>query len=266
MMHFYSSIFLPAISLLIPKQCVACGIGIAGGKSARGDQTLLCPLCHSLLWKGRDLFFYGPTSQQQLRGAITPLATGIVEDNHSLTQSPDSLMFCLWPYEPTQQRVIHEAKFGPNREALRYLGSALGQALTPYFLQRRWELVIPVPPSEVHSRKRLLNHTLQISRALAATLHADSLAAPPLIAHSVLQRNQSLPPQSSLSSTARRAQGKKMFQPTAHTSCVTDRRILLIDDVLTTGTTVMNARAILEQYNPTLVDIATIAATHALNA
>ena len=131
-----------------------------------------------------------------------------------------------WSYEPPLDAVVRRLKFG----RLDYLGGQLGRALAAALAPRLAgaELVVPVP---LHWRCRLARGFDQ-ARAVAAPL-AAALGLPLVPA---LRRRRATPPQSGLGRAARLANPRGAFA-VCRPAAVRGRRLLLVDDVATTGAT-----------------------------
>jgi len=113
------------------------------------------------------------------------------------------------------------------------------------------DLIVPVPLHRKRLRKRGFNQALLLARALYPDQHA-------LIDFKVLERHRYTEPQTNLSGKARRRNLKNAFRVTDPDS-VAGKRVLLIDDVFTTGTTVNECAGILKQAGAGKVLVLTLA-------
>jgi ComF family protein len=145
-------------------------------------------------------------------------------------------LLALWSYQPPLDAVVLGLKFG----RLDYLGSHLAAALVEGLGERLadFDRVVPVP---LHWRRRLArgyNQAERIARPLAALLD--------LPCATLLTRRRATPPQSLLGRASRLANLRKAFQ-VPHPKRVRGLRILLVDDVATTGATLDAAASTLKK-------------------
>ena len=111
----------------------------------------------------------------------------------------------------------------------RYLAPTMGQLLREALPAMEADLVVPVPLSPGRLRARGFNQAALLAEQITTSVHG-------VLAPNVLTRTDR-PAQSTLSATVRMSNLKGAFvcpRPEA----VRGRRILLVDDVVTTGATV----------------------------
>jgi ComF family protein len=156
----------------------------------------------------------------------------------------------VWTYGPYQgnlRRLIHLLKY----DGMRPLADMLAErCATQADLREHADLVVPTP---LHWTKRLergFNQSLLLARA-AARRH--SLPCVP----EALRRKRATPPQAGLSGVQRRASLRGAFE--ANRGLVQGKRILLVDDVVTTGATLESCARALRKAGAVRVTAMTVA-------
>ncbi len=181
---------------------------------------------------------------------------------HRTTDDENGRLWVRFPYSPFIRGLIHQAKFDPNRDLLRMFGVELADLLLKYCpasdFQWSWRYIVPVPPSEETSRRRLLNQTLIISRAIERSFLAHS-PNPPFTNCSVLNcltKSSAYKPQTTVSKEKRvnAVAGAFALRNLKQSSCLKGASILLIDDVVTTGATLKEATKLLLSFGVRRVD------------
>ena len=133
----------------------------------------------------------------------------------------------LYAYEPPLREAIHAFKYRQNLAVGHILERLFVQALPP---DLNVDLVIPVPLAAERLRAREFNQSLRLAHAAAEALDRP-------MDYWSLRRRPGQAPQTSLPRRARLLNLRRAFDvPIPH--AIHGRCILLIDDVLTTGTTV----------------------------
>lgn len=224
------------LDALLPPLCLLCGAKI-GAKGAAGD-VAFCADCRSdlpVLQAAHCPDCLIATEQGERCGACLAHAPHF---DHA---------HALYRYEFPVSRLIHGLKYQARFAPARTWGLLLA-AETAAFPA---DYVLPLPLHPQRIKERGYNQALEIARHLA---HARGV---PLDRES-LQKNRATPPQSSLSLKARQRNLKGAF------SCqrdFSDRHLLLIDDVLTTGATANEAARVLKLHGAASVGIAVVART-----
>ncbi len=170
-----------------------------------------------------------PPCSRRLRVAAQPACRGVSRSYQRLVAG--------WLYEPPCDGVIKALKF----RGLEYLGAELGHALAARFteLNREHDAVVAVP---LHWRRRWwrgYNQAELIARAVAADLELPLLPA--------LRRRRATRRQTSLARDARLAALRGAFGPSRRGPGAGGLRVLLVDDVFTTGATLAAAAEALIQ-------------------
>ncbi len=131
---------------------------------------------------------------------------------------------------------LHQFKYGGDRYAGRELGRLFAGLLGR--LSVRFSAVIPIPLHRARLSERGFNQAAWLARAAARTLKTEFLVR-------ALERTQATQAQQTLGAVRRRANMAGVFR--ARRDFPKSARLLLVDDVLTTGATSEDAaRALLE--------------------
>jgi ComF family protein len=136
----------------------------------------------------------------------------------------------LLAFEGPVQRAIHRVKYERNDQAASALGVMLGASLPKEFLS--FELVIPIPVGEKRLRERGFDQAAILAREVSLAL---GLRFSPL----GLRRQRETKALAKLDRQARHVAISGAF---VASSLVRNRRVILVDDVVTTGATTNEAK------------------------
>ena len=141
----------------------------------------------------------------------------------------------LGPHEGRLRSAILALKF----RGARTLGSRLGRMLGGKILAP-FDVLVPVPLHPARLRERGYDQAAAIAGGVARTCGAESL-------RDALRRTRATLPQSKLDLRQRRANVDGAFELGSHAAKFRRMRVLLVDDVITTGATMRAcARVLLE--------------------
>ena len=170
-------------------------------------------------------------------------------------------------YEGGLRELIHLLKYGGVRPAANVLGRMLAEviaALEPEFSPAGISgfadptiAVIPVPLHKTKRRERGFNQAELIARA---ALKLNPVPDRLLLCTDVLQRQRETDSQIGLTAHQRRANLRGAFSVT-RAEKIKGREALLVDDVLTTGTTAAECARVLLRAGAARVWVATVART-----
>lgn len=225
------SLFSQIGKRLSPWRCPACGL--AGG-SPWGQ---LCPWCRRALsrWQSGCPCCGEPAAENTLC-------------RRCLRRTPPlSQCNAVWLYDPPIDQLLSRYKYQPDFP----LAKALIHAALPTI--RRWpraELLVPIPLHPRRLRQRSFNQAELLCRHLSLALAVDW--AP------LLQRVVDTPAQAGLSSSARRRNLRRAFVANPD---VSGKIITLVDDVMTTGSTIFAAARALRQAGASEVNCWVMART-----
>ena len=235
----------PILDFVCPAPCLACGEAIREPRRSLG----LCGLC-------RDRLERWP--RDACRGCGRPLGGDLPVDYRCgdcrRGPPPYERLLSAWSYQPPLDAVLSGLKF----RRLEYLGAQLGRAVADLMRPELGgcELVVPVP---LHWRRFLgrgYNQATAIARPIATDL-GRPLAG-------VLRRRRATPPQSRLRRDDRLRNLRNAFslRPGAGLGApYQGRHVLLVDDVVTTGTTLRAAATCLRQAGAAEITALTVAQT-----
>lgn len=162
-----------------------------------------------------------------------------VERKLQITPGPkplQSIVTCGEYEQPIMQKLIHDLKYNGIRDAAEPLAKLLTETVCP--LLQTGDVLVAIPLHARRERKRGFNQ----SELLAKQLHVA--ANVPLI--DALHRVRNTKPQVECDADERRTNLKDAFIADQ----VDAKRIILIDDVTTTGTTFVEAAKALRKVTP----------------
>lgn len=207
------------LDLLFPPRCVFCR------KLLKHDKNGLCEACQSNLpW------IVGKAAEQKLEFI-------------SLCVSP------LW-YQGEVRESIHRYKFSNCSGYANFYGRFIAQCVQDH-LDKRYDLITWVPLSAKSKKIRGYDQAMLLAQSTAQVLGETAVET--------LQKIRNTNAQSSLTEdSARRANVLGAYE-ISNPEIIIGKRILLIDDVVTTGSTMAECARVLLTYGATDVVCATLA-------
>ena len=212
---------------LLPRGCQSCG------NSLGEDDKELCPLCRRALQAAIGQGTYCPRCGVSI-GAFTE-PTGGCNRCRNFKLAYDRLAR-VGLYQGPLAELIRALKFRRRAHSARFLGQLLFQAIQGADLAKDFELITWVPLHWWRRWNRGYNQAELLARRLA------SLSGQP--ARPLLKRIRWTAPQTRLTRSARLANVRGAFALRRGIS-ITGKRVLLVDDVLTTGATASEASSVL---------------------
>ena len=157
----------------------------------------------------------------------------------------------LGDYEDQLRRACINAK-GRNQQPLAAaLANLLWRRERLTFEQARIDLVVPVPQFWMQRIWRPHNSAATLALVLARCLKVE-------FSSHILSKTRWTPDQSSLTASQRRANLRRAFR-TRRATRLAGRRVMLVDDILTTGTTAMEAARALRRAGAANVVVGVVA-------
>ena len=155
-------------------------------------------------------------------------------------------------YERSLRTMIHRLKYGGKLQLARPLGKVLMATFLRYWDNDDIDLVVPVPLHRNRFRERGFNQAYLLVREW------DGLSAGGRIAPRTLIRHRPTRPQTGLGKRGRIENIRDAFALSGGVS-VTGKRVLLVDDVFTTGATAGECAGVLIEGGASRVDVLTLA-------
>ncbi len=157
----------------------------------------------------------------------------------------------LWEYEGLARDFIRAMKYQPSPYLAYRAGELLAESLPALFGDGSWDRVIPVPSSPGMLKKRLFHPCAEMSRAMHRY-------GPGFTIRDALRHQGTRGPQARRSHSERLRGLKRVFR-VSNVREVAGKRILVVEDVITTGATVAAAAHVLYQAGAHSVDVVALA-------
>lgn len=214
------------LDLLFPKFCVKC----------KKAGEYICPNCFATISfdTKRICLVCGFFS---LDGLTHPACKGSYTINGS---------FCAVAYKGAIQKLVYQFKYKPYLTDLQttlvalFYESLIQQELFMKITQKN-PVLIPIPLSARKQRSRGYNHAELLSKGLGKKLGIPSI--------SILRRIKETKPQYGLKKAERKENMKGAFEVTSQLATINThaRTAVLVDDILTTGSTMLEAAKVLKR-------------------
>jgi ComF family protein len=233
-------VFQGLADVIFPPQCMACGAVL------HEQHWSFCPDCFSQIgFLDSPLcvlcgeHFSEPGESNHMCGACL------------LASPPFSIARAVGEYERVLMDVIHRFKYGGKISLGERLGEFMADFRYPSLAIADYSLVMPVPLHPRRLRQRGFNQAMVLAREISRrfALRLDFLS---------LRRIVFTEPQVGLGRDMREQNIKGAFQ-VADARRIKDERIILVDDVYTTGSTVKECARILMKNGAKEVAVLTLA-------
>ncbi len=231
--------FRGLVSLLYPSACAVCATTIEPG-------TQLCVGCADAASRLRAPFC--ERCSQPFAGAITDSFT--CANCHDRVLHFDAAV-SAYRSRGVVRQVMHDFKYGGLLHLRKPLASWLGETLDdPRLAGRRFDCIVPVPLHPARERERGFNQADILARLLSRQIKVP--------VRSLLQRIRYTTTQTQFDRHERMQNLAGAFR-LRRGGVVRDLRVLLVDDVLTTGSTLSECAEVLKKAGAVSVHAATAA-------
>jgi ComF family protein len=223
------------VEVVYPPACIACGRAI-------GTPHGLCAAC----WAGLR-FIERPYCERLGTPFAADLGLSLVSPAAIADPPVYARARAVARYEETARTLVHRLKYGDRLDTARALGAMLARAGAE--LARDCDLIVPVPLHRTRLWWRRFNQSMELARPVAETFGKP-------LDGSLLLRVKRTAPQVGLSRNQRglNLQGAFRVPPEARAR-LKGRRVLLVDDVVTTGATANAASRALLRGGASAVDV-----------
>ncbi len=227
--------------LIFPPRCITCGEPLE-----QHGPLPFCPPCMA------GIRFIGSPLCPRC-GTPFPAAEG--EDHLCgeclITERPYAVARSVGRYEETLLTAIHRFKYRGKIG----IGDLLGRIMAD-FADKTWDMkaferILPVPLHLRRLRERGFNQAVILARGLSKRFNIP-------LDFTVLRRNLFTPPQVGLDRKQRSANVQGAFT-VSHPERIVGRRLLLVDDVYTTGSTLTECARVLIRAKAEAVAVLTMA-------
>lgn len=207
--------------LIAPRQCLGCGERIIPG--SEGVYTHICPLC--LARVGRS-FHHREVMLRRFDGRA---------------RIADAAAFTTYQHDSAVARLIMSCKYEGASGLAEQLGRLIGREMRGDVLLTEADVIVPIPIHLIKRLKRGYNQTEAMARGLSA------VTGIPVACELKARRHHRT--QTALAPQERSRNVKGIFRY-RHTRRYHNARILLLDDVCTTGATIAEAANAIHASDP----------------
>lgn len=226
-----SNILNDIITVIVPRLCFGCNARLYRG------EHLLCTLCRNQI----------PLTDYDfaLENPIDRIFYGRIEIEKAA-------VFLFYSEVGMVKNMIHYLKYKNQQQVGTFLGNWFGSILAEKGNLNNIDYIVPVPLHRKKQRKRGYNQVTEFARQLATHLNAS-------YNDSILIKTANTKTQTKKSRIFR-WQGNKELYTLTDTSFFKKKRVLLVDDVITTGATMEACAKAIQKSEGVTIYLAAMAA------
>ncbi|MTI80546.1 MAG: ComF family protein [Firmicutes bacterium] len=216
-----------------------------------------CPLCGgnspgSAICLDCSCWLAAVQKEQYCYTCGRPIGKGSLCNDCLERQWPFTLCRAVGPYSGPLKEAVHRLKYQGKQQLATPLGRLMAQQVVNEMVYRSVDMVVPIPMAPSKLRRRAFNQAHLLAVEVAKAIDR------PL--NEVLQKKTDTVPQANLTRQQREKNLQQAFFLVDNVN-IHQRKILLIDDVITTGSTLSAAADVLRQGGASAVLALTLAAT-----
>lgn len=231
--NILKAVFEPFLNILAPKSCLVCSSKI----NSNNEYKYICTACLDSI-------------------PLAPKYSEITDkfSNKSNNPLPIDNFISLFEFNTDSNfyKMIYHLKYYGLYKAAEELGHLLARRLVQFGFTE-YDLIVPVPVHKARKRERGYNQSDHIAIGIS-----EAMSIP--YDTQIISRIRYTQSQTQLNPSERKKNIKDSFKVNAG-SGLNGKRILLVDDVLTTGSTLLACATELKSNSAEIVDAATLALT-----
>ena len=225
------------LSLLLPRTCLNCSEHIG---SKYGDELLEKYLCVNC--------------SRVFHLLSIPTEDDIIDKQHRFESIGAEVnitgAFKFSESDNIVQTLIHHAKYHSMVKLATTLGELAAVRLPTDYLN--YDYIVPIPLHRTRMAERGYNQAEKIAEGLSKFLSV------PVAKRSLLRRVKATPTQTGLTADEREDNVRDAFALSNDNSDLKDKRLILIDDVMTTGATMASAAHELDKAEPAEIAVVSV--------
>lgn len=218
------------VNILFPKTCIGCS------RALFKQETFLCLHCKSELPEAQYKANTENPASQLLAGR---------------TYFNTCLPLYYYYRGGKVQKIVKEMKYGNQPELAQAMGKMMGRNMVGKFEPDQIHAIIPVPLHPKREKARGYNQSYFLSKGIAEIMEVPVLK-------DAIKRNVNTSSQTNKSRLKRWNNVSSIFS-LQNSECLTGKHILLVDDVITTGSTLESCCTVLNDVEDITISIATLA-------
>lgn len=222
-------------SLFLPERCLHCEHPTAHSRNRDAKDKLSRYLCEVCI---RILDYQEAPDESSIRDQFYRVASSL-EIEHCRSA------YSFAAHSPVQS-IVHAFKYSGMPRLARHFGRSIA-GLVP----REAQVIVPVPLHRTRMAERGYNQAEALARGIAARRGGSIVRA--------LRRTRPTPTQTHLSIPERIENVRGAFALSHHAGKVAGKHALIVDDVMTTGSTLASVAETLLEAKPKSISILTLA-------
>lgn len=217
------------VSLFYPNLCIGCDDVLPKGTA------YLCPKCHYNLPKTRTHELEVPQFREKFEGVV---------------KVNDVLVYAHFHKNGLTQKILHALKYGERPEIGELMGRRYAYDLLNTGFDSAFDMIVPVPLHPKRFKERGYNQSQCFGKGLSDILETSMNTT-------CLQKVRHIDSQTKKSKLDRIKSMEGVFE-VVDVDVFKGKRLLVVDDLLTTGSTLVACLEALSKCKPQSLSIATI--------